>query len=70
LPEVSDAARITYFALHALQHRGQESCGIVSSTGYSHYSHKAMGLVMQVSTQLIYMIYTEGGVYFNLFFRK
>jgi amidophosphoribosyltransferase len=51
LPEVSDAARITYFALHALQHRGQESCGIVSSTGYSHYSHKAMGLVMQAFTE-------------------
>ena len=27
-----DAARLTYFGLHALQHRGQESCGIVSST--------------------------------------
>ena len=27
-----DAARLTYFGLHALQHRGQESCGIVTST--------------------------------------
>ncbi len=29
---VADAARLTYYGLHALQHRGQESCGIVSST--------------------------------------
>ena len=29
---VPDAARLTYFGLHALQHRGQESCGIVTST--------------------------------------
>ncbi len=28
---VPDAARLTYFGLHALQHRGQESCGIVTS---------------------------------------
>ncbi len=28
----SEAARLTYFGLHALQHRGQESCGIVSSS--------------------------------------
>ena len=27
-----EAARLTYFGLHALQHRGQESCGIVSSS--------------------------------------
>ena len=28
-----EAANITYLGLYALQHRGQESCGIVSSTG-------------------------------------
>ena len=27
-----DAARLTYFGLHALQHRGQEGAGIVSTT--------------------------------------
>jgi len=39
---------ITYLGLYALQHRGQESCGIVSSTGQEHYVHRAMGLVADV----------------------
>ena len=38
-----DAAKLTYFGLYALQHRGQESAGIVSSTGKSIYEHKGMG---------------------------
>ena len=40
-----EAAHITYLGLYALQHRGQESCGIVSSTGKEHLAHRAMGLV-------------------------
>jgi amidophosphoribosyltransferase len=44
----SEAANITYLGLYALQHRGQESCGIVSSTGQEHYVHRAMGLVADV----------------------
>jgi amidophosphoribosyltransferase len=40
-----EAAHITYLGLYALQHRGQESCGIVSSTGKTHLAHRAMGLV-------------------------
>jgi amidophosphoribosyltransferase len=43
-----DAAKLTYFGLYALQHRGQESTGIVSSTGKSIYEHKGMGLVPEV----------------------
>jgi amidophosphoribosyltransferase len=43
-----EAAKITYLGLYALQHRGQESCGIVSSTGQEHYVHRAMGLVADV----------------------
>jgi amidophosphoribosyltransferase len=43
-----DAAKLTYFGLYALQHRGQESAGIVSSTGKSIYEHKGMGLVPEV----------------------
>lgn len=43
-----DAAKLTYFGLYALQHRGQESAGIVSSTGKSIHEHKAMGLVSEV----------------------
>jgi amidophosphoribosyltransferase len=40
-----EAANITYLGLYALQHRGQESCGIVSSDGEHLHSYKAMGLV-------------------------
>jgi amidophosphoribosyltransferase len=44
----ADVARQTFFALFALQHRGQESAGIATSDGRSAYIHKAMGLVSQV----------------------
>ncbi len=40
-----EAARITYLGLYALQHRGQESAGIVSTNGHEHFAHRAMGLV-------------------------
>lgn len=43
-----DAARLTYFGLYALQHRGQESSGIASSDGKAIRLHKDMGLVAQV----------------------
>ncbi|MBT9161491.1 MAG: amidophosphoribosyltransferase [Dehalococcoidia bacterium] len=43
-----DVARLTYFALYALQHRGQESSGIASSDGRSIRLHADMGLVAQV----------------------
>jgi amidophosphoribosyltransferase len=43
-----EAANLTYLGLYALQHRGQESCGIVSSDGSRLYSHKNMGLVADV----------------------
>jgi len=43
-----EASNITYLALHALQHRGQESAGIVSSDGKKMYSHREMGLVQEV----------------------
>jgi len=40
-----EAAKLTYFGLYALQHRGQESAGIVTSDGRHVVEHKAMGLV-------------------------
>ncbi|MEM7029947.1 MAG: amidophosphoribosyltransferase [Chloroflexota bacterium] len=43
-----DVARMTFFALYALQHRGQESAGIATGDGISVYIHKGMGLVSQV----------------------
>jgi amidophosphoribosyltransferase len=43
-----DVARLTFFGLYALQHRGQESAGIATSDGHLAYSHKGMGLVSQV----------------------
>ncbi len=43
-----DVARITYFGLYGLQHRGQESAGIAVADGTSTFVFKDMGLVSQV----------------------
>jgi amidophosphoribosyltransferase len=42
------AAELTYYGLYALQHRGQESAGIVSCDGRDFHIHKGMGLVSQI----------------------
>ncbi len=47
----ADVARLTFFGLYALQHRGQESTGIAVSNGRSIRYHKEMGLVSQVFTE-------------------
>jgi amidophosphoribosyltransferase len=43
-----DAARLTYLGLYQLQHRGQESCGIVATDGSVLRQERAMGLVSEV----------------------
>ena len=43
-----EAEKLAYLGLHALQHRGQESAGIVSSDGVILHAHKAMGLVADI----------------------
>ena len=46
-----DVAKLTYFGLYALQHRGQESAGIAVSDGHHIVVMKDMGLVSQVFTE-------------------
>src|SRR3989337_1323055 len=47
-----EAGNMAYLGLYAVQHRGQESAGIVSSSGSSQlHSHKAMGLVADIFTE-------------------
>ena len=48
-----DAAKLTFFGLYALQHRGQESAGIVASDGTRVTIHKDMGLVSEVFNENI-----------------
>ncbi|MGQ7367392.1 amidophosphoribosyltransferase [Streptococcus suis] len=42
------AAQVTYFGLHSLQHRGQEGAGIVSNNQGTLYGHRATGLLSEV----------------------
>ncbi len=44
----AEAAKLTYFGLYALQHRGQESAGIAVARGKTITAHKGMGLVPDV----------------------
>jgi amidophosphoribosyltransferase len=44
-------SRLAFFALFALQHRGQEASGITTSDGKKLYTHKGAGLVPQVYTE-------------------
>ena len=46
-----EAEKLAYLGLHSLQHRGQESAGIVSSDGLVSHAHKAMGSVAEIFTE-------------------
>lgn len=48
-----DASKLTYFGLYALQHRGQESAGIVASDGKNVHCYKNMGLVPEIFSEEI-----------------
>ena len=48
-----EVSRISFFALFALQHRGQESSGIATADGYTIRSYARMGLVSQVFSEPI-----------------
>ena len=45
ISDTSEASTLTALGLHALQHRGQEGCGIVSFDGKQYHSEKRYGLV-------------------------
>ena len=49
-PMTADVAGTAYYGLYALQHRGQESCGIVVNDDGVFSSHKDLGLVSEVFT--------------------
>ena len=51
-PKVADVAGMSYYGLYALQHRGQESCGIVVNDDGVFSSHKDLGLVSDVFSKL------------------
>lgn len=55
------AAELTYLGLYALQHRGQESAGVVSSDGQKLYSHRGMGLLADVFRDQSKFKELEGG---------
>ena len=46
-----EASTMAYLGLHQLQHRGQESAGVVSSNGERLFMHKAMGEVAEIFTE-------------------
>ena len=47
----ADSSKLAYFGLYALQHRGQESAGMVTSNGERVEIHKNMGLVSEVFSE-------------------
>src|SRR3990167_4139137 len=57
----SDASRLVYYGLWALQHRGQENSGIASTTGRKIYCHKGIGLVANVYKEVDFK-YLRGNI--------
>ena len=61
-PEPADLASSVYYGLYALQHRGQESCGIVVNDDGVFYSHKDLGLVSEIFTKEVIAHYPLGRI--------
>ena len=61
-PNKSDLANIVYYGLYALQHRGQESCGIVVNQDGVFYSHKDLGLLNDVFSKDKLMSFPEANM--------
>ncbi|MBR2521211.1 MAG: amidophosphoribosyltransferase [Oscillospiraceae bacterium] len=61
-PVTQSLAQLTYYGLFALQHRGQESCGIVVCDDGLFTSYKDMGLVSQVMTHDIIGQFPDGNM--------
>ncbi|MDE5994186.1 MAG: amidophosphoribosyltransferase, partial [Oscillospiraceae bacterium] len=59
-PEITDVAGIAYYGLYALQHRGQESCGIVVNDDGVFCSHKDLGLVSEVFSSDVLNRFPQG----------
>jgi len=57
-----DAARMVYYGLYALQHRGQESAGIVTWDGRKHREQRGMGLVSDVFNERHLAKELKGGI--------
>ena len=55
-----DAASLCYYGLYALQHRGQESCGIVVNDDGVFVSHKDLGLVSEVFSHQTLAAFPKG----------
>lgn len=55
-----DVAHLSYYGLYALQHRGQESCGIVVNDDGIFVSHKDMGLVGEVFSEDVLSRFPQG----------
>jgi len=72
ISDSKDAAALTALGLHALQHRGQEGCGIVSFDGSHYFSEKRFGLVgdnfnkEKISKYLLLVFFKTISMEFNL----
>ena len=60
--EPADVAMLSYLGLYALQHRGQESCGIVVNEDGIFHSHKDLGLVSEVFTRDVLSRLPKGNI--------